>query len=61
MSFIKKLNKKLEKTFGGQVEAREDNGRLVLSGQLQRWSDVVYAGRIAVEDNPYFGFVNDVR
>ena len=60
MSFLSKLNKKLKKQFNGAVEAREEYGCLVLSGELPRWNDVVFAGMTAVQDNPYFGFVNDV-
>ena len=47
--------------FQGQVGAREDSGRLVLSGALARWTDIVLAGRIAAKDNPYIGLVNEIR
>jgi glycerol-3-phosphate dehydrogenase len=36
-------------------------GCLVLSGELSTWNDIVRAGMTAVEDNPFFGFVNDVE
>ena len=61
MSFLRTLNKKLNKMFDGQVTAHEDSGCLVLSGELQRWSDVVLAGRLAVDKNSYFGLVNDIK
>jgi len=47
--------------FDGQVAASEENGCLVLSGELQRWTDIVFAGKSAVENNPYFGFVNEIK
>ena len=61
MSYIKKLNKKLEKAFNGNVAAREDSGRLILSGELQKWDDVVRAGQMAVKQNRYYGMVNDIE
>ncbi|MDR2570281.1 MAG: FAD-dependent oxidoreductase, partial [Oscillospiraceae bacterium] len=60
MSFIKKLVKRLDNTFDGNVTAHADNNCLVLTGELPRWSDVVFAGRLAVRDNPYIGLVNDI-
>jgi len=47
--------------FDGQVAAHVDGGCLVLSGELERWSDIVVAGKTAIEKSPYFGFVNDVE
>jgi len=61
MSFIKNLNKKFKKEFDGQVAAHEEGGCLVLSGELQRWNDIVHAGMIAMEKSPYFGLVNDIE
>jgi len=61
MSFLKKLNKKLYKMFDGQVAAHEEGGCLVLSGELQRWNDVVLAGKFAIDKNPYYGLVNDIE
>lgn len=61
MSFVSKLNKKLKKMFDGQVAAYEDSGCLVLSGELLRWSDIVAAGKLAVEKNPYIGLLNDIE
>ena len=60
MSFLSKLNKKLNKMFDGHVTAHEDNGCLVLSGQLSRWNDIVRAGMTAVPKNPYDGVVNEI-
>ena len=47
--------------FDGQVAAHEEGGCLVLSGELQRWSDVVLAGKYAIDKNPYYGLVNDIE
>jgi len=60
MSYIKKINRKLEKAFNAKVAAREDSGRLILSGELPRWEDVVRAGEMAVDKNRYSGLVNDI-
>jgi len=60
MSFIKNLNKKLNNMFEGQVEAQEDSGYLILSGELKKWSEVLLACRLAVENTPYFGLVNNI-
>ncbi|MCL2820374.1 MAG: NAD(P)/FAD-dependent oxidoreductase [Oscillospiraceae bacterium] len=61
MSFIRTLNKKLNKVLHGQVSADEDGGCLVLSGALERWSDVVLACKMAVEKSPYSGFINNIE
>jgi len=60
MSFLRTLNKKLNKAFHGQVSADEDGGCLVLSGALERWNDIVLACKFASEKNPYYGLINDI-
>jgi len=60
MSYLGSLNRKFRKMFDGQVEAHEDGDCLVLTGELSRWSDVVFAGMTAVRKTPYFGLVNDI-
>ena len=60
LSDLKKISKKLEKAFGGGVEAHEDGGRLILSGELEDWGDVVRAGEIAVDKGSYIGLINDI-
>ena len=60
MAVLRKLNKKLDKMFDGQVAAHEDSGCLVLSGELERWVDVVLAGMTAVRKHPYIGLLNDI-
>ena len=42
------------------MAAREDNGRLILSGELKRWVDVVRAGLMSVDTKRYIGLVNDI-
>jgi len=61
MSFIKNLNKQFRKKFNGQVAAREEGGYLILSGELEKWSDIVHAGKVAVHKTPYFGLVNNIE
>ena len=61
LSYINKLNKKLKKQFGDNVEAREENELLILSGKLSNWRDVVLAGTMSVKKNKYIGLVNDIQ
>lgn len=61
MSYIKKLNKKLIKLFDADVEAREENGLLILSGTVKTHQDVVYAGTLSLNTKRYRGLVNDIR
>jgi len=60
MSYINKLNKKLSSRFDGKVEAREEGGILILSGELQLWQDVVLAGKMSVNNRIYDSMVNDI-
>jgi len=61
MGYLKKINKKLGKAFEGKVEASEESGLLILSGELQSWRDVVRAGEMSVNRDRYAGLVNDIR
>ncbi|MCL2078898.1 MAG: FAD-dependent oxidoreductase [Oscillospiraceae bacterium] len=60
MSYIRKLNHKLNKLFGGEVEAYFEDNCLVLTGELSYWNEVVAACLIALQENPVSGFVNDI-
>ncbi|MCL2210039.1 MAG: NAD(P)/FAD-dependent oxidoreductase [Treponema sp.] len=60
MSSIRKLNKKLEKAFGGKVRAELKGGVLCLSGRLSEWNDVVCAGLMSVNKKKYT-VVNDIE
>jgi len=59
--YLERLNKKLDKAFGGSVEAGEKNGLLMLSGELPLWKDVISACNMAVDKKRYAGLVNDIR
>ena len=61
MPNIQKINKKLDKAFNGMVTAHEDGGRLILSGELSLWADVVRAGAMSVDESRYIGLVNDIK
>jgi len=61
MAALRKLNKKLDKMFDRQVAAREESGCTVLSGELERWSDIVLAGMTAVKYNPYPYLVSEIQ
>ncbi|MDR0644695.1 MAG: NAD(P)/FAD-dependent oxidoreductase [Treponema sp.] len=70
ISTLKTLNKKLEREFGGQVFAGEENGCLVLNGKLDNWEDVTLAGALAARSpfyrkafkrGVYDGFVNNIE
>jgi len=61
MSFLGSLNKNFNKMFDGQVAARVEDGCLVLSGELEKWSDIVLAGKTAIHKSPYYGFVNEIE
>jgi glycerol-3-phosphate dehydrogenase len=61
MSYISTLNKKLSRLYGGKVEAAEQNGCLVLTGELSDWQEIVHAGQIAVNRKKYMGLVNKIR
>ena len=60
MSYCKKINRSLEKRFGGRVTARESDGVLYLEGSLDSWDDIVSAGLLAVNRKKYDGLVNDI-
>lgn len=60
MSYVSRINKKLNRMFDGQVSAREARGCLVLSGTLARWDDVVRAGLLAANKRRYIGLVNEI-
>ncbi|MDR2600255.1 MAG: FAD-dependent oxidoreductase [Oscillospiraceae bacterium] len=60
MSYLSKLNKKLYKLYEGCVEADVENDVVTLSGELERYNDVVFAGNLAAFENPYIGVVNDI-
>lgn len=58
---LKRLNRQLNKRYGGAVKAREEDGKRIVSGQLERWEDVVAACRLAVTRKPGVHVINDIR
>ncbi|MDR2758077.1 MAG: NAD(P)/FAD-dependent oxidoreductase [Spirochaetaceae bacterium] len=67
MAYIDRINRKLQKQFGDKAAAREDDGCLLLEGELENWADVVRAGTLAVSKPGLFkkpryrGLVNNIR
>ena len=60
MSYCKRINRILQKQFGGRVVAREADRVLYLEGELERWDDIVSAGLLAANRRKYDGLVNDI-
>lgn len=60
MANIKRMNKQLQKRFGGSVYACKERGCVVVSGQVASWEEVVLAGRLAVDKKHSRGVVNRV-
>ena len=60
MSHLSRIQHKLHQRFGGRVHAAARDGCLVLTGELDRWEDVVEAGRMAVDKRRYDGLVNEI-
>jgi len=57
---MRKLNKKLDKMFDGQIEAYQEDDCIFLTGELSRWSDIVLAGMTAAAENPDSSIVNEI-
>ena len=57
---VKKINKKLQKLYGGRVLASEGDGCTVLSGSLSSWDDIVSACTAAAERYGKNHIVNDI-
>jgi len=57
---MRKLYKKLDKMFDGQVEAYEEDDCLFLTGELERWSDIILAGMTAAAESPDTSIVNEI-
>jgi glycerol-3-phosphate dehydrogenase len=60
MSYLKRINKKLNARFFGRVLARENDGCILLEGALEKWDDIVAAGLLAANRRRYDGLVNDI-
>ena len=57
---INRINRKLQKSFGGAVRAELRDGCIVLTGKLESWDDVVAAGMTAAKPNSDTHVVNDI-
>jgi len=60
---IKKINKRLEKQFNGQVHAYENthNHSIIVEGKLDNWDDIVLAGKMAVYNKDGYHVVNKIE
>ncbi len=62
MSEIKKIQKKLDRKFGGKVQATREEDTIRLTGTLSEWKDIVKAGSMAVsKDKRRVHVVNDIK
>ena len=57
---LSKLNKALEKQFAGRVCATQENGCVVLRGELDDWADVIAACQMAAVKNSTCHVLNDI-
>ncbi|MDR0589308.1 MAG: NAD(P)/FAD-dependent oxidoreductase [Spirochaetaceae bacterium] len=67
MKYVDRVNQRLRGELGSGVTAREEDGCLLLEGELENWTDIVRAGTLAVsKPGPfrkprYRGLVNKIR
>ena len=59
MRSVAKLNKKLNQLYSGKVIATERKDSIILNGNLDKYSDIVNAGFLAVKKNKHV--VNDIE
>lgn len=57
---IDRMNRKLNKAFGGQVSASLEDNCIVLRGSLEKWADVVNAGQMCAKPHSNCHVVNDI-
>ncbi len=57
---LRRINRKLKKQFGGRVSAALQDGCVVVSGALERWTDVVAACQTAAKKYSRTHVVNDI-
>lgn len=60
MAYIDALNKRLNRLYGGKVQAFENRGCLHLTGELNDWQHIVQTGLASVNKR-YIGLVNEIR
>lgn len=62
MKSVKKINRRLAKTYGGRFTVRPEREHLLLEGESGDWQEIVAAGFLAAKRNPTKGcLVNDVH
>lgn len=62
MSEITRIQKKLDRRFGGRVKATREEDLIRLTGTLSDWKEVVKAGSMAVsKDKRHVHVVNDIK
>lgn len=65
MSKLNYISQKLSEEFKGTITCKEYNGGILLNGELDKWEDIVKAGKLAAKYNKtykmkYKGIVNDI-
>jgi glycerol-3-phosphate dehydrogenase len=60
MSSLKKKQNKIS-ALSKSITVSEERGCIVLRGEVDNWSTVVKAGRIAVDRKKYYGVVNNIQ
>ena len=58
---MNRLNKKLQKDFGGKVRVREEENKIVVSGSLSSWADVIRACNMCVSKDRNKHVVNEIE
>lgn len=57
---VKKLNRKLNKSFGGKVSAALEDNCIILRGTLEKWEDVISACQMSATKSSDCHVVNDI-
>ena len=58
---IKKLNRKLEKSFGGAVTASLEDNCIILRGKMDKWEDIISACQMCATKSSTCHVVNDIE
>lgn len=57
---IKKLNKKINKSFGGAVSAALEDNCIILRGEMDKWEDIISACQMCATKSSDIHVVNDI-
>lgn len=60
MNAMKKLNRRLQREYGGRITASLEHGCVILRGTAQSWEELVAAGQLAAKRRIGLGLVSDV-